>query len=240
MERLQKILSMAGASSRRAGEEMIAAGRVAVNGTVIKTPGFKADPAADVITLDGRKIAAVSSYAYVMLNKPEGVVTTANDPRGRQTVMDLVPKEPRIFPVGRLDFDTSGLLVLTNDGALAYALAHPKNMVPKIYVAKLRGVPDAESAEKFRAGLIINGRKTVKCGFEVTAEKNGCRALVTLTEGRNRQVRKMCAQIGHPVVKLKRVAVGPLRLGGLREGQWRILTPGEVKKLRQCAGMADK
>ena len=225
---MQKIL--APVVSRRKAEEMIAAGRVTVNG-VVAVLGTKANPTGDDIRLDGKPIEAKADVVYIMLHKPEGVVTTANDPQGRPTVMDLLPKGSRCFSVGRLDYDSSGLLLMTNDGDLAFRLTHPGHQVKKLYIARVRGLPDEKALAAFRGGLMIDGNLTAPCEIEVTKKEPNAQLRITLHEGRNRQVRKMCDAIGFPVLSLKRVAIGKLQLGDLKRGQWRHLTGDEVKML---------
>jgi pseudouridine synthase len=228
--RLQKILS--GITSRRKAEEYIAAGRVTVNG-VTAALGAKADPEKDEVKLDGKPVTNTQTgLLYIMLHKPERVMTTMDDPQGRKTVRDLLPAElgARCFPVGRLDYDTSGLLLMTNDGDFAHRLTHPRYEVKKTYIARLNGLPSPEALDKFRRGLVIDGKPTSPC--EITIIKNDPpQVRIVLHEGRNRQVRRMCDIIGHPVLSLKRISVGPLRLGALPKGQWRNLTPREAASL---------
>jgi pseudouridine synthase len=221
-QRLQKILAQAGVSSRRKSEELILAGRVAVNGKIVRELGAKADDA-DEITVDGKKILREKKI-YLVLHKPAGVVTTAFDPQGRPTVMDFVPRDVRLFPVGRLDFDTSGLLILTNDGEWANKLSHPSNEVKKTYIATLRGKPSRENLQRFRRGIKIDGRLTAPAEIKILREENAHTvAEITIREGRNRQVRKMCDAINCPVIALKRVAIGDVKLGDLPVGKWREL-----------------
>lgn len=223
--RLQKLLTAV--TSRRKAEEFIIAGRVTVNGTVA-TLGMKADPAKDDILLDGQPVRQKTEMLYIMLHKPERVVTTAHDPQGRQTVMDLLPADFRCFPVGRLDYDTSGLLLLTTDGDFAYRLTHPSHEIKKTYIARLNGLPDEEALTAFRSGLMIDGKRTAPCEITVLKKEPNALVRITLREGRNRQVRKMCDAIGHPALSLKRVAVGGLKLNDLKKGEWRYLTPKEI------------
>ena len=234
--RLQKWLSMAGVASRRKAEEMIQDGRVRVNGAVVTELGAKADPARDVLEVDGKIVETTQKKVYIMLHKPEGVVTTVTDPFGRPTVMDLVPQDVRLFPVGRLDQDTSGLLLMTNDGEWAQKLSHPKHETKKTYVAVVKGVPSNESLRKLRNGIVIEGKKTAPAQVRlhekipVKGEKEqNAKLMITIHEGRNRQVRNMCEAIGHKVISLKRVVVGGLELGNVAKGKWRYLTPKEVK-----------
>ena len=236
MIRLQKWLSMAGVASRRKAEEMILDGRVKVNGGLVTALGTKVDPTQDVLEVDGKPIDTEQKKVYIMLHKPEGVVTTVTDTHGRQTVMDFVPGDVRLYPVGRLDQDTSGLLLMTNDGEWAQKLTHPKHQVQKTYVAVVKGVPTAENLRKLRHGIVIEGKKTAPAQVKlletmpVKGEKvQNAKLLITIHEGRNRQVRNMCEAIGHKVVSLKRVVVGGLALGNVAKGKWRYLTPKEVK-----------
>ncbi len=235
-ERLQKFLAEAGVLSRRKAEEAIARGEVTVNGKTVTEQGVKVDPERDLVTYLGRKVQKnVQKSVYLMLHKPEGYVTTVRDQFGRPTVMDLVKDvKERIFPVGRLDYATSGLLLLTNDGALTYRLTHPAHEVQKTYEAKLNGVPNERQLQQFRSGIVIDGRKTKPAKIRILEQQTeACRVEIIIHEGRNRQVRKMCDAIGHPVIQLKRVATGELRLGTLAKGNYRHLTEKEVQYLKQ-------
>jgi len=226
--RLQKLLAAAGVASRRKAEEMIRAGRVSVNGVVVTELGAKA-LACDVLAVDGKPVGAEKSgKVYIVLNKPEKVVTTASDQFGRATVMDYVPRDVRLFPVGRLDYDTSGLIFLTNDGDWAYRLTHPKHEVAKTYIADVRGEPSEEVLDVLRSGVEIDGRLTAPCEVVLLG---GAKVKIILREGRNRQVRRMFEVVGHSVVRLVRVAVGEIGLGGLASGKWRYLTEDEVRGL---------
>lgn len=234
-ERLQKFLAEAGIASRRKAEELIAAGKIKVNGKVITELGTKIDPKKDeVLYLDKVVSKKEVELVYIMLHKPEGYVTTAKEQFGRPGVMDLVRDvNARIFPVGRLDYDTSGLLLLTNDGDLTYKLTHPKHDVDKTYIAKLYGTPDDMDLQKFRRGFFIEGRQTKPAKMQIL--ENGERQStveIIIHEGRNRQVRKMCEAIKHPVAQLKRVATGELTLGDLPKGKYRRLTAKEIKYLK--------
>ena len=233
MERLQKILSRAGVASRRAAEQLMLDGRVTVNGAAARELGTKADPAADDIRVDGRRVKVAETHRYLLLNKPRGYVTTRSDPQRRPTVIDLLEGvREYVYPVGRLDFDSEGLLLLTNDGELAAALTHPSHEVPRVYEVRVLGEPDRHELERLERGVTIDGRRT---------QLAGVRALrpdlleVTIREGRNRQVRKMCEAIGHPVTHLKRVAIGPIRDSRLKLGAWRELTADEVRRLRTAS-----
>lgn len=235
MERLQKVLANAGVASRRHCEELILEGRVKVNGAVVKTLGTKADPEKDKIEVNGKLLKLQASKIYLMLNKPAGYVTTANDPQGRPTVIDLVSDAGvRVYPVGRLDFDTEGLLLLTNDGEITYALTHPKHEVGKTYHALVQGVPDPDKLKRFQKGLRLADGLTAPAGVKPVKKVRGNTWLeITIYEGRNRQVRRMCETIGHPVIKLKRIKLGFLTLDKLEEGKYRQLTKEEVGKLKQ-------
>lgn len=236
-ERLQKFLAEAGVASRRKAEELIAAGRVKVNGVVIKEQGVKIDPRKDKVEFDGKALSQkAEKKVYLMLHKPEGYVTTSKEQFGRPAVLDLIHGVPeRIFPVGRLDYDTSGLLLLTNDGDLTYRLTHPKHDVDKTYIAKLYGVPDDGDLQKFRRGVVIDGRKTSPAKIQIISREKDlrfCTVEIQIHEGRNRQVRKMCEAIHHPVAQLKRIATGELKLGDLPKGKYRFLTEQEIKYLK--------
>ena len=230
-ERLQKVMAAAGVASRRASEELIAAGRVTVNGEVAEL-GCKVDAGQDDIRVDGERINADPDRVYVMLNKPRGVVTTVDDPEGRPTVMDLVNLPMRLFPVGRLDLDTEGLLLLTNDGDLTHALLHPSRQVPRTYVALVAGPFKGRAAAQLRDGVELDDGTARPQAVEVLEEQQG-KALVqvVMTEGRKREVRRMFAEVGHPVERLARVAFGGVELGDLRQGKWRFLTQQEVGRL---------
>jgi 23S rRNA pseudouridine2605 synthase len=314
VERLQKILSQAGVASRRASERLMLEGRVTVNGATVTELGTKADPLQDDIRADGRRIKLPDRHRYLLLNKPRGYVTTRSDPEKRPTVIDLVGIREYIYPVGRLDFDSEGLLLLTNDGDLAAHLTHPRHGVERVYRARVLGVPDEHDLERLRRGIVIDGRRTAPAevtmvrdgpspgarhhspgragphpraslGLErrlsasgegradpphptaslrqaqarpepgrgsrvsrtrgpeaggggvprTSRKEGGATLIVTVREGKNRQVRKMLDAIGHPVDRLERVAIGPIRDSRLKPGQWRDLTPEEVKKLRTSA-----
>ena len=236
MERLQKILSQAGIASRRASEQLMLDGRVTVNGQVIRELGSKADAGNDDIRVDGRRIRIAERRVYVLLNKPRGYVSTRSDPQHRPTVIDLLPDvREYVYPVGRLDFDSEGLLLLTNDGELAARLTHPRHAVPRVYEVRVLGAPDNHDVDRLRRGLVIDGERTQPA--EVSVLGPG-RLRITVREGRNRQVRRMCDAIGHPVDQLKRVAIGPLRDARLKPGQWRPLTEHEVAQLKKAGTAA--
>lgn len=240
--RLQKLLSAAGVSSRRAAEQLILERRVTVNGEVVATLGSKADPSRDDVRVDGRRVRVATHSRYIVLNKPKGYVTTRSDPQGRRTVMDLLAGvRDYVYPVGRLDYDSKGLLLLTSDGDLAARLMHPRHAVDRVYEAIVAGAPSAEALESLRGGIIIDGQRTapalVRRGPSVGKRSQPLTELtITLREGRNRQVRRMCSIVGHPVRELTRVRMGPIALGHLESGRWRDLTPAEVQQLQQAAG----
>lgn len=238
MERLQKILAAAGIASRRKCEELILSGAVEVNGEPVTALGTKADPNVDVITVNGRPIRSEKKI-YVMLNKPKGVITSAKDPQGRKVVADFLPGiKERVYPVGRLDYDTEGLLLLTNDGEFANLLTHPKHHVPKTYLATVKGVPHGTALEKLQSGVMLEDGMTSPAEVEyhdVNMDKNEATIRITIYEGRNRQVRRMFDSIGHKVVKLKRIRFGELGLEGLPRGKYRLLSEQEVTMLRQEA-----
>ena len=243
MERLQKLISTAGVASRRASEELITQGRVEVNGEVVRTLGTKADPAKDVIKVDGRRLRFDTRPRYILLHKPKNVVTTRRDPEGRRTVIELLKGvREYVYPVGRLDYDSEGLLLLTSDGDLAARLTHPRHAVERMYEAVVVGVPADDDLEKLRRGIFLDGSRTapaqVKRAGTVGKGRNELsRLLLTLREGRNRQVRRMCASIGHPVRKLTRTRMGPIKLGDLRPGHWRDLTAREIRLLQEAASL---
>ena len=237
LTRLQKIISTAGVASRRAAETLIVDGRVTVNGTTVRELGSKADPEADDIRVDGRRLKGPQRHRYILLNKPRGYVTTRSDPEQRKTVLDLLPGvREYVYPVGRLDFDSEGLLILTNDGDLASTLTHPRHEVERVYEAQVLGVPDAHDIDRLSRGIIIDGRRTSPAKVELVGERRveGDTSVlrVTIHEGRTRQVRKMCDAIGHPVRTLRRIRIGPIADKNLRLGAYRELTPAEVKRLK--------
>jgi 23S rRNA pseudouridine2605 synthase len=226
-ERLQKVLARAGLASRRASEELIAEGRVRVNGEVAEL-GRRIDPDADQVTIDGVPVPVAPGLVHYLLNKPPGVVTTASDPQGRPVVVDLVPAEPRVFPVGRLDADTEGLLILTNDGGFAHRLTHPSFGVAKEYLAEVEGTPGRAVLRTLREGVDLEDGRTAPA--RVSLVSPGVLRLV-ISEGRNRQVRRMCEAVGHPVRRLVRTRIGPVADRRLPPGSWRPLTTGEVRSL---------
>lgn len=230
VERLQKILSQAGIASRRASEQLMLEGRVSVNGATIRELGTKADPTRDDIRVDGSRIKIVAHHLYLLLNKPRGYVSTRSDPERRKTVIDLLRGvRDYVYPVGRLDYDSEGLLLLTNDGDLAAKLTHPRHGVARVYEARVLGIPDDHDLDRLQKGVVIDGQKTGPADVKALGPGH---LRVTVREGRNRQVRKMCETIGHPVTHLKRVAIGPIQDARLKIGHWRELSEVEVKKLR--------
>jgi 23S rRNA pseudouridine2605 synthase len=241
-ERLQKILSQAGVASRRASEQLMLEGRVTVNGQTIRQLGTKADAAHDDIRVDGRRIRLPERHIYILLNKPKGYVTTRSDPQRRPTVIDLIGIREYVYPVGRLDFDSEGLLLLTNDGDLAAKLTHPRHGIARVYEAVVAGIPDEHELQRLRRGVVIDGERTGPADVRLMQRRGSAMLVIAVREGRNRQVRKMCDSIGHPVDRLRRVAIGPLRDDRLRPGQWRDLTEAEVGKLREAvkAGASTK
>ena len=219
-------------------------GRVTVNGTTVRELGSKADPAHDDIRVDGRRVKAVEQHRYILLNKPRGYVTTRSDPQRRPTVLDLLHSvREYIYPVGRLDFDSEGLLLLTNDGDLAARLTHPRHGVARVYEARVLGIPDAHDIDRLARGVTVDGHPTgpAQVALRPGGRRGDDRAtlIITIREGRNRQVRKMCDAIGHPVTHLKRVAIGPIRDAKLPFGRWRDLTAAEIEKLRAAAGKSE-
>ncbi|HEY7286028.1 MAG TPA: pseudouridine synthase [Vicinamibacterales bacterium] len=244
VERLQKLLSQAGVASRRASEQLMLEGRVTVNGETVRELGTKADPSRDDIRVDGRRIKVAEQRRYILLNKPRGYVTTRVDPQKRPTVVDLVGVREYVYPVGRLDFDSEGLLILTNDGELAARLTHPRYGVTRVYEVRVLGVPDAHDLARLSRGVVLDGKRTAPAdvllqGSTTKAAGREPKAIstlkVTLREGRNREVRRMCDAIGHPVETLTRVAIGPIRDARLKRGQWRDLTESEVRTLQKAA-----
>lgn len=238
VERLQKILANAGIASRRKCEELITAGKVTVNGEVRKELGFKANPAADVIAVDGRPIQQEKKL-YLLFYKPKGVITSVTDPKGRTVVSDFIKGvKERVYPVGRLDYDTEGLLLLTNDGELAHKLTHPKHHVAKTYHATVERVPHGSALEKLKKGIKLEDGITAPAEveyYDVDPAGKFATVSITIREGRNRQVRRMFEAIHHPVVRLKRISFGGLSLGGLQRGKHRALTAAEVQMLHNLA-----
>jgi len=237
-ERLQKIIAHAGIASRRLAETMIREGRVTVNGRIVTELGTRADADRDHIKVDGKLITHAEPHRYIILYKPKEVMTTVEDPQGRRTVIDLVRGiRERIYPVGRLDFHSEGLVLLTNDGELAFQVSHPKHGSVKTYHVKVRGVPEQRLVEKLERGITLDGKRTLPCEIAPmrttgkSDDEGNSWFEVRLREGRTQQIRKMFQAVGHPVSKLKRVAIGPISDPKLTPGVWRELTKHEVKLL---------
>jgi 23S rRNA pseudouridine2605 synthase len=230
-EKLQKVLARAGVASRRAVEILILEGRVRVNGEVA-TVGQRVEVHRDVLEVDGALVAADPGLVHYLLHKPAGVVTTASDPQGRPTVVELVPASPRVFPVGRLDVDTEGLILLTNDGELTNRITHPSHGVEKEYLAEVEGRPSRGALRQLREGVELDDGPTAPAKASLAAP-NAIRLVIH--EGRNRQVRRMCEAIGHPVRRLVRTRIGPITDTTLKAGEWRALTPDEVAALARAA-----
>ena len=233
--RLQKYMALCGVASRRASEDIIKEGRVQVNYNPAIDMGILIDPKKDRVLVDGKRIHPEGNKIYIALNKPVGVVTSVKDEKNRKVVNDLIEDvHERIYPVGRLDVDTSGLILLTNDGKLAFKLTHPSKMVYKRYIAIVEGLPNRKELELLRNGLKIEGKMTAKAKVKVLKNFGEDSILdIELFEGRNRQVKKMCEAVNHPVKKLKRISFGEIELGGLDVGNWRYLTEEEMKYLNK-------
>ncbi|MBC5996812.1 rRNA pseudouridine synthase [Romboutsia ilealis] len=234
--RINKYIASCGVASRRKAEEIILDRRVKVNGEIVTELSFNIDENKDVVEIDEKLISLSENYVYIVLNKPEGYITTVKDQFDRPSVLDLVTDiKERVYPIGRLDYETSGLLILTNDGDLTYKLTHPKHEVDKTYVALVKGHPTYEELKNFRDGLEIEDYKTAPAKIrvvDVNEEKNYSKCEIKIHEGRNRQVRKMCKAINHPVLRLRRVAMGDIKLRGLKIGEYRHLTKEEVEYLK--------
>lgn len=232
--RLNKFLAECGVCSRRKADEIIAEGRVTVNRKTVSEMGFDVDEKKDVVYLDSKKIVPVTHYEYIMFNKPKGCVTTMSDDKGRKTVYDFIGREKRLVPVGRLDYDSEGLLLFTNDGELTHKLTHPSNEIPKTYVVKIEGEISESDMATLRKGVTVNGVKYSRCKVKFTGEENGLSRLeVVIFEGKNREIRRMFEAVEKNVVFLKRVAIGDLRLGGLSRGGFRELNEFEVDYLKR-------
>jgi len=237
LERIQKILAKAGIASRREAEKILIEGRVTVNGKIVDQLGFKADPLKDYIKVDGKRLARFEPKVTLLLNKPRGYLSTVKDPKGRPTVIDLLKNVKwRVYPVGRLDFDAEGLLLLSNDGDFTYFLSHPKFSIPRTYLVKIRGIPEEERLARLKRGVMLEDgdAKAVFVKIFRQREKNSW-IQVVVTEGRNRLVKRMFSAINYPVLKLKRVGFGPIQLGDLHIGQYRYLTAEEMMKLRRIS-----
>jgi len=232
--RLQKFLSQAGIASRRASEALILEGRVKVNGITVKELGTKVNPESDIIEVDGKVCNIDKEYVYILLNKPKGILTSVKDPFGRPTVIDLLKGiKTKVFPVGRLDKDTQGLLLLTNDGELTYKITHPKHKVEKTYIAHVEGVVCPKDIEALKNGIMLEDGLTSPAKVKIIKKLDNSTVLeLKIHEGRKRQVRRMCDAIGHPVINLKRTQIGNLSLNGLKVGQWRYLNQDEIDYLK--------
>lgn len=232
--RLQKYLASCGVASRRASEKMIAEGRVSVDGIVITEMGTKVEEG-QIVRVDGKTVTPEARKYYVMYHKPAGEVTTVQDPEGRATVLDRFRDFPaRLYPVGRLDYDSEGLLLLTNDGELTEHMLHPSREVDKVYLARVSNVVTPEEARRLERGVMVDGRLTARAKAKILSTQNlFTDMLITIHEGRNRQVRKMVEQIGHQVVLLRRIRFGPLKLGDLPRGMWRPLTDEELAQIKE-------
>ena len=239
--RLQKFLAESGVASRRKSEELIDQGKVKVNGRVAMI-GDKIDPKKDTVTVSGKKIVKTKTFTYIVLHKPRGFITTMNDEMERKCVAELIKDVPgRVYPVGRLDRDSEGMLLFTNDGAFANAMTHPTKHVPKTYRVTVRPSINDDQITALTQGVIIDDRKTAPAEVRVVTKEEGRVVLeIILYEGRNRQIRKMCEEVGLEVARLKRTAIGSIKLGMLKQGAWRNLTEDEVRKLMIAAGMERK
>ena len=247
--RLQKIISTAGIASRRSAETLIADGRVTVNGEAVRELGSKADPERDDIRVDGRRVKPPARRRYILLNKPRGYITTRSDPEKRPTVIDLLNTggvREYVYPVGRLDYDSEGLLLLTSDGELAEKLTHPRHGIGREYHVRVRGVPDDRAIERLRKGLALDGERTAPATVDlhkvIESTSHGPDAILSMViyEGRNRQVRRMCEAIGHPVSRLKRVRIGPIKDDHIRPGEFRDLDDSEIAALKRIAAKGSR
>ncbi|MDO8886104.1 pseudouridine synthase [Candidatus Oleimmundimicrobium sp.] len=240
LQRLQKVMAEAGVASRRKCEKLIAEGKVRVNGEIVKELGFKVNPSKDVIDIEG-KILKIPEKIYLMLNKPVGYLTSVSDPFNRPTVMDLVKEKARVFPVGRLDKETEGLLIFTNNGELAHRLMHPSFKFKKTYVAEIDGYPTEESLTKLRKGVELDDGITYLAEVKLLKKRTKNSVIeISISEGRKRQVRRMFKAIGHNIIKLKRINYGPLSVEGLKLGEYRYLTDTEVKLLKKEINLESK
>lgn len=233
MERLQKVIASSGITSRRKAEELIKNGKVRVNGNIVRELGVKVD-GNDIVEVNGATINRDVSKVYYILNKPRGVITSVSDEAGRPTVIDYIDTDKRIYPVGRLDYDTTGLVILTNDGELANILMHPKNKIPKTYIAKVEGILDKDNIIALKRGILIDGRRVITENFKIkerNIEKNTSLIEITIIEGRNHIVKKIFDSLKHPVIRLTRIKIAFLDVKELKSGQYRELSIKEVKKL---------
>jgi pseudouridine synthase len=234
--RLNKVLAQSGLTSRRGGDRLIEAGHVAVNGAVVRMPATLVDPAVDVVSVDGRRLGSPEPIHYYVLHKPRGYVTTRHDPRGRPIVTDLVPHGVRVYPVGRLDWDVEGVLLLTNDGPLTHRLLHPRYELPRVYEAEVEGTVRADDVGRWRRGVALaDGAAVPRAVVVLTTGRDASIVRLTFAEGRKHEVKRYCEALGHRVRRLRRVAFGPIPLGDLPVGAVRALTPREVRALRAVA-----
>lgn len=238
--RLNKFLSQAGVASRREADKLISEGRIGVNNEIVQTLGAKIDDEKDVITIDGKRIKPKEEFQYLILYKPSGYLVTLKDPLQRPTILDLIPNlKSRVFPVGRLDFDSEGLLLLTSDGELANRLMHPRYRIKKVYVVNVKSIPERSRLQTLEKGVRIDGKKTAPAKVRLLkAGSKSALVRIELTEGRKREVRRMFEAIGHPVRELKRVQFAELNLKNLKRGQWRHLTPTEITKLKKLTSLS--
>lgn len=236
--RLNKFLAQAGVASRREADRMITEGRVTVNNTVVEELGIQIDPRMDAVRVDGRKIKKERQEFYLLLNKPTGYLVTLKDPFNRPTVLELLPKlKKRVFPVGRLDMDSEGLLLLTNNGELANRLMHPRYRIKKVYEVRTKGIPSHKSLQRLERGIHLDGKKTAPAVVtHLGSDPKNARIRIELTEGRKREVRRMFEAIGYSLFSLKRINYAGIAIGTLKKGQWRYLTPSEVTHLKKLVG----
>lgn len=232
VERLQKYMARCGVASRRSSEEIIIGGRVKVNNVIVNELGAKVDTSIDKVYVDNKLIKPEEKKVYIVLNKPVGYVSTVKDEKGRKTILDLINVEERIYPIGRLDYDTSGIILLTNDGDIYNKIIHPRQAINKVYIAKIKGIPSDNEVKHFCNGVNIGDYITSKAGFQILKKYfDSCDVKIIIHEGKNRQIRRMCEAINHPVLELKRVSVGNICLGDLKESTWRFLDQSELKYL---------
>lgn len=242
-ERLQKYMARCGIASRRKCEEIILEGKIKVNGTVITEVGTKINPEKDIVEYNNEIIKVEEKKIYIMLNKPEGYITSVKDEKGRKTILDIVNVEERIYPIGRLDYDSSGLLILTNDGSIYNNIIHPRVSIKKNYIAVCKGKFSESDIKRFKKGIDIGGYVTAEADIEIISEekrfnkKKKCDEIlstveISIHEGKNRQIRRMCSSLNHEVISLKRVSIGNIKLGYLKKGQWRELTESELNYIK--------
>ncbi|MFL0196399.1 pseudouridine synthase [Clostridium sp. WILCCON 0269] len=233
IERLHKYMASCGVASRRKCESIILEGRVKVNGVTINNLGSTIDDKIDEVLVDDKKINKKNEKKYILLNKPKGCISSVKDDRGRKTLLDIVKVNDRIYPIGRLDYNTSGIIILTNDGEVYNNIAHPGRNKCKVYIATIKGVPSSDNIKRFENGIDIGGYITAKAEFKIiSTSKNSSKVRIGIHEGKNRQIRKMCDAIGHSVIALTRIAIGDIKLGDLKEGQWRYLTETEIQYIK--------